>query len=387
MQCGLRETRAGKTCLKQVYKDTQIDDDTLHTVHLVCTPTPEELAESDKLSKSSNPAKSSRSSIPGRREDPDSVASTPRRTSVEQPTVDGIRQRHAARTNLSGTTGYSTSYLHQYSVPGSPSAYQNMSPQQLQWMQHLYMQQMAAAYYMQYQAAPGMSPPWIPSGAYQFPQPMEQPPIPNFNAPGNQPVPVVNNNNAMPRVAAANVDGPRNAPRVQNQQMNAGVGPAMNDDEEEGANRDWLDWIYTLCRFGVLLSIVYFYSSMNRFLLVAGIMFLVYLYEHNFFRLRRAAVARVQVEERIDPLENRHDAADRRQDDTPDEQTNEDNSDTTPSTDENNASSNQTENVEESARPESNYPPGPGFFGTVWIFVSTFFTSLIPQGPQHLNVN
>lgn len=57
-------------------------------------------------------------------------------------------------------------------------------------------------------------------------------------------------------------------------QMNAQGGAMLNDDE---LNRDWLDWLYTVSRAGVLLSIVYFYSSFSRFIMVVGAMLLVYL--------------------------------------------------------------------------------------------------------------
>ena len=67
------------------------------------------------------------------------------------------------------------------------------------------------------------------------------------------------------------------APANQNMRMNAGVGAAVDDDEQEGGNRDWLDWIYTFCRMGVLLSIVYFYSSLNRFLVVISAMVFIYM--------------------------------------------------------------------------------------------------------------
>ena len=45
----------------------------------------------------------------------------------------------------------------------------------------------------------------------------------------------------------------------------AGAGGAMFEDEEdEGRNRDWLDWLYVGSRLGVLLSIIYFYSTVGR---------------------------------------------------------------------------------------------------------------------------
>ena len=60
--------------------------------------------------------------------------------------------------------------------------------------------------------------------------------------------------------------------------MNAQGGAVLDDDEDEnGMHRDWLDWVYTLSRFSVLLSIVYFYSSVSRFLMVAAFFMLVYM--------------------------------------------------------------------------------------------------------------
>lgn len=72
---------------------------------------------------------------------------------------------------------------------------------------------------------------------------------------------------------------PNPDPLPQNQpadpvQMNAQGGAVLNDDE---LNRDWLDWLYTVSRAGVLLSIVYFYSSFSRFVMVVGAMLLLYL--------------------------------------------------------------------------------------------------------------
>lgn len=48
----------------------------------------------------------------------------------------------------------------------------------------------------------------------------------------------------------------------------------MNEEEQ---HRDWLDWVYTFSRAGVLLSIVYFYSSFSRFVMVMMAMVVLYL--------------------------------------------------------------------------------------------------------------
>lgn len=67
---------------------------------------------------------------------------------------------------------------------------------------------------------------------------------------------------------------PLQQPVNRNPQMNAQGGAVQNEDE---LNRDWLDWLYTVSRAAVLLSIVYFYSSFSRFVMVIGAMLLVYL--------------------------------------------------------------------------------------------------------------
>jgi len=83
-------------------------------------------------------------------------------------------------------------------------------------------------------------------------------PFPAQNQPGDQ--------NAAPQANVAN----------QNLRMNAQGGPLMGE-EEEGGNRDWLDWLYSATLFYVFVNIVYFYSSVSRFLLVMGGTVLMYL--------------------------------------------------------------------------------------------------------------
>lgn len=67
----------------------------------------------------------------------------------------------------------------------------------------------------------------------------------------------------------------------------AGGGGAMFEEEEdEGRNRDWLDWLYVSSRLGVLLSIIYFYSTVGRFMLVFGFCFLVYIVRNHLYTNR-----------------------------------------------------------------------------------------------------
>lgn len=58
-------------------------------------------------------------------------------------------------------------------------------------------------------------------------------------------------------------------------QMNAQGGEILNEEE---LNRDWLDWVYTFSRAAILLSIVYFYSSFSRFVMVMMAMLVLYLW-------------------------------------------------------------------------------------------------------------
>lgn len=61
----------------------------------------------------------------------------------------------------------------------------------------------------------------------------------------------------------------------QNLRMNAQGGPLVEEDDE--INRDWLDWTYSAATFSVFLSILYFYSSLSRFLMVMGATVVMYL--------------------------------------------------------------------------------------------------------------
>jgi len=105
----------------------------------------------------------------------------------------------------------------------------------------------------------------------------------------------------QPQQAQAQVvEQPQAQPEVvanlanRNVRMNAGPGAAMQeedeDDNENPRNRDWLDWLYTSLRAFMLLSIVYFYSSTSRFIMVTILAFLLYLYQNGWFTPRRVAV-------------------------------------------------------------------------------------------------
>uniref|UniRef100_A0A4W5LCZ5 Homocysteine-responsive endoplasmic reticulum-resident ubiquitin-like domain member 2 protein n=1 Tax=Hucho hucho TaxID=62062 RepID=A0A4W5LCZ5_9TELE len=138
-------------------------------------------------------------------------------------------------------------------------------PMQALWWQQMY----ARHYYMQYQAAvaasqPPSTPPSSPSPTHspQPAQPNEPPPL----GPNPAPNPIREDRPANPNI-----------------HMNAQGGAVLNEDE---LNRDWLDWMYTVSRAAILLSIVYFYSSFGRFVMVIGAMLLVFLHRAGWFPFR-----------------------------------------------------------------------------------------------------
>lgn len=61
-------------------------------------------------------------------------------------------------------------------------------------------------------------------------------------------------------------------------------------DEEDGARqaRDWLDWLYITSRMAILLGVMYYYSSLPRFMLVTLIVAGIYFYQKALHQRRNA---------------------------------------------------------------------------------------------------
>ncbi|XP_041047112.1 homocysteine-responsive endoplasmic reticulum-resident ubiquitin-like domain member 1 protein isoform X1 [Carcharodon carcharias] len=246
------------------------------------------------------------------------------------------------------------------------AAYNLYSSQQIVWLQQMYARQ----YYMQYQAAvaaaaaaatnsqqhpvvaPG-TPPALPN----------QPPLVNLAADRNVPLPQLNN-----------------PPANQNLRMNAQGGPVMDDDDE--LNRDWLDWLYLAARACFFLSIVYFYSSLSRVVLVVSAILLIYLHRAGWFPFRHPAP--------IQPIPNA---------DTPAEaadpnhvnqelQENQDHQDIvqeesgTPDQDLEGVSNSGSNEITEAPLAPEAVVDRTTFANKAWVFFKTFFASLIPEGPQ-----
>ncbi|KAL7976835.1 hypothetical protein Chor_008784 [Crotalus horridus] len=266
------------------------------------------------------------------------------RTPPNSPKPDTIRESHessASSNSLCVSNSVDNQFPGQGISAGFP-VYPTFSPLQMLWWQQMYARQ----YYMQYQAA-------VSAQAILSPD-STSPPVPEPSSSDHVPA------NEAP--AAPNVAPQENRPINQNVQMNAQGGPVIN---EEDFNRDWLDWIYTFSRAAILLSIVYFYSSFSRFVMVMGAMLLVYLHQAGWFPFRQEGFQQ--------PAANNADI-------------NHDGQNV------NNAGLEEMERLmDEGIEEDSGEDSGdvsaeqnPGFMSSAWSFITTFFTSLIPEGPPQV---
>ncbi|KAM9268716.1 homocysteine-responsive endoplasmic reticulum-resident ubiquitin-like domain member 1 protein isoform 1-T1 [Cariama cristata] len=234
------------------------------------------------------------------------------------------------------------------SVAPGFSDYTTYSMLQMSWLQQIYARQ----YYMQYLASTAASADpshtrrsqEIPVASVTPPAPLPDP-FPAQNQPGNQ--------NAAAQVnAAAN----------QNLRMNAQGGPLM-EEEEEGGNRDWLDWLYSATLFYVFVNVIYFYSSVSRFLLVMGGTVLMYLHHVGWLPLRQRPVQPFPGNVLPQAAVNQ------------DQNNNLQQGGNAGRTDESEASADEGQVLEELQ------PANPSFMSTAWVFFKTFFASLLPEGP------
>ncbi|CAH2324549.1 homocysteine-responsive endoplasmic reticulum-resident ubiquitin-like domain member 1 isoform X2 [Pelobates cultripes] len=200
---------------------------------------------------------------------PVSTASTNQPSS---PPTDGLRQRNNAPENVPTANRFT-------SPPGANPAispYAVYSPQQLMWLQQMYARQ----YYMQYYAAAAAANPRFPSQSTQ-----EIPVVP-----AAAPDPLPHRFPAENQPQNPDVQAPVNPAANPNMRMNAQGGLV---EEEEDLNRDWLDWVYSAARFAIFLSILYFYSSLSRFMMVLGAMILMYLHHAGWFPFRQRQLQQV----------------------------------------------------------------------------------------------
>ncbi|NXB98810.1 HERP1 protein, partial [Orthonyx spaldingii] len=239
-----------------------------------------------------------------------------------------------------------TQHPFQSVAPGF-SAYTTYSMLQMSWFQQIYARQ----YYMQYLASAAASADpsharrsqEIPVAPVTPPAPLPDP-FPAQNQPGNQ-----------------NVAAQVNAVADQNLRMNAQGGPLMEEDEE-GGNRDWLDWLYSATLLYVFVNMVYFYSSISRLLLVMGGTILMYLHHAGWFPFRRRPVqpfpGNVPPQAALNQDQNNNLQG------------------------ENGGRADESETPPDEGRAfQELQQANPSLVSTAWVFFKTFFASLLPEGP------
>ncbi|XP_051720694.1 homocysteine-responsive endoplasmic reticulum-resident ubiquitin-like domain member 2 protein [Ctenopharyngodon idella] len=326
-------------------RDVLRKQDEYHMVHLVCASRSPPSSPTFGSPISTTDSSSSTSDSAG----PSSSSSTP---SQETPAnSDGLRHRgNPVQTH--GLNPAPTGVMQRpegmpLPMQGGPAAgfpaHPMYMPMQMFWWQQMY----ARHYYVQYQAAMAAS---RASSAAPSPTPSA--------GPATQP--------AQPNEPAAPMGpnpAPEDRPANPNIQMNAQGGAMLNDDE---LNRDWLDWMYTVSRAAILLSIVYFYSSFGRFVMVIGAMLLVYLHQAGWFPFRAELQNPRAGEGPQDEAEQNQDLQEMER--MMDEGMEDDEGDS---------------GEEGPEDPMNAGPHQPGFLSAAWSFISTFFTSLIPEGPAH----
>ncbi|XP_005078562.1 homocysteine-responsive endoplasmic reticulum-resident ubiquitin-like domain member 2 protein [Mesocricetus auratus] len=333
-------------------KDILRKQDEYHMVHLVCTARSPPSSPKSSTSRESHEALASSSNSNSDHSDSTTPSPSQESLSLVAGSSEGLRQRTLPQAQTDPAQSRQFPYViqgnvdHQFpgqAVPPGFPVYPALSPLQMLWWQQMYAHQ----YYMQYQAAVTAQ---ATSGASPA-QPTASPPLNLAHGPGEEPPP------------AANLVAPENGPMNENVQMNAQGGPVLN---EEDFNRDWLDWVYTFSRAAVLLSIVYFYSSFSRFIMVMGAMLLVYLHQAGWFPFRQEG-GQQQVPNNVDVNNDGQNAnnleleeMERLMDDGLEDESGED------------------------AGEDASAVQRPGLMASAWSFITTFFTSLIPEGPPQV---
>ncbi|XP_034366133.1 homocysteine-responsive endoplasmic reticulum-resident ubiquitin-like domain member 2 protein isoform X1 [Arvicanthis niloticus] len=333
-------------------KDILRKQDEYHMVHLVCASRSPPSSPKSSTDRGSHEAQASSTSSNSDHSDSTTPSPSQESLSLVAGSSEGLRQRTLPQAQTDPAQSHQFPYViqgnvdHQFPGQGVPPGfpvYPALSPLQMLWWQQMY----AHHYYLQYQAAVTAQATSSASSA----QHTASSPLNLAHVPGEEPPP------------APNLVAQENVPMNENVQMNAQGGPVLNDED---LNRDWLDWVYTLSRAAVLLSIVYFYSSFSRFIMVMGAMLLVYLHQAGWFPLRQEG-GQQQAPNNVEANNDGHNAnnleleeMERLMDDGLEDESGED----------------AGEDVSAAQRP--------GLMASAWSFITTFFTSLIPEGPPQV---
>ncbi|TRY62197.1 hypothetical protein TCAL_02113 [Tigriopus californicus] len=271
----------------------------------------------------------------------------------------------------------------------------NPSADQMIWWQTVCTQYMNQ--YMHYMQVTGAAPtsfptPTWPPGNAQAPLTGPHNPFfPHMEPAAGQPHPPTEGHLAghaggagLPGPAPGGADMPQAAPEVANAGPGGAIGAVANNDEGLG-QRDALDWLDLATRAIVMFSLIYGYSSPSRILIVMIFAVLAYLWNVGFFRPRALPMAPINaqpddiVPPQVDPNNEEAEAG-------------------TEVVNDEAIITNATEDPPRQANPESNVegdesgsPPeendlelteSPDHLATAYTFLSTFFTSLLPEQYQ-----
>lgn len=324
-------------------KDILRKQDEYHMVHLLCASRSPPSSPKSSTDRGSHEALASSTSSNSDHSDSTTPSPSQESLSLVTGSSEGLRQRTLSQAQTDPAQSHQFPYViqgnvdHQFPGQGVPPAfpvYPALSPLQMLWWQ-----QIQAAVSAQATSSAGSA------------QRAASSPLNLAHVPGEEPPP------------APNLVAQENGPMNENVQMNAQGGPVLN---EEDLNRDWLDWVYTFSRAAVLLSIVYFYSSFSRFIMVMGAMLLVYLHQAGWFPFRQEG-GQQQAPNNVDANNDGHNAnnleleeMERLMDDGLEDESGED------------------------AGEDASAAQRPGLMASAWSFITTFFTSLIPEGPPQV---
>lgn len=313
-------------CLKDVLRQCDGQEDQTYIVHLVCASQKASANTMEQIIKNTNTIPTARSTIVHMRLNDQSNVQN------QSQNMNNISMQHTP------TQLYS---VQQYFDP--------RNSQQVAWMQQAY-----THYFTQYMQL---------MAAQRIQLQTSIPYVQQMNINTNDSVQTSYTNNIN---NANNVGDEQQQPAAQEADINAG----NNGAGEDGAfNRDWLDFFYMLSRIIVLFSIVYFYSSPLRFLIVTFLGFAMYLYQGGFFRVQPILIA-----------ENNNARVDRRDNNNQVLQNEAIGPQLVPQ-----QPNDQVPTVQAEARTnadEDNEEERPGALAFTWTFFSTFFASLIPDQPN-----
>lgn len=236
-------------------------------------------------------------------------------------------------------------YLRYYESQGvlvQQNAWYSSYIQQLALYKHMYMEYIQSG---QPQQATNTDSSSQATGATRHPQTTQRMPPNQESVPVAQPQ--INNNNNQ---QAAPV------PEQQQQQQPA---PAAADPPPPDVEDDWLSLIHNCVSFLVLFSIIFYYSSIERFLVILSIVIILMIYHNGWLTLQRR-----QAQPRLQPQQQR--GQDRNAENQEGDQGN-------------------SENGEQEQQTNGRDSDNPNSFRLFVSFVLTFFTSLVPERPRIAN--